>query len=142
MLPVARPDTKTKLLLYISPPQDDLQFQVIPLPLAMSLAPGTSASMSALTSTSKAASLAPTTADATSDKPRWDDAVTRYSTTEDDDDTNVINYSSGVDVAVDLVSGASTDNLQNVDPASAAAMAVRRKIDWQLLPLLFFLYTG
>lgn len=51
----------------------------------------------------------------------------------------VVTYEKGVDVSVDLVAGIHADDAP-LDPAEARR--IRRKIDWQLLPLLFFLYTG
>lgn len=51
---------------------------------------------------------------------------------------DVVNFDAGVDVAADLVAGSHADDA--IDPEVAAR--VRRKIDWQLLPLLFLLYTG
>jgi len=50
----------------------------------------------------------------------------------------VVNYEKGVDVSVDLVAGVHADDAP-LNPAEARR--IRRKIDWQLLPLLFLLYT-
>lgn len=96
---------------------------------------------------SKPASLAPSSSGGVSDeKRRWGDetASTRHSLAGigggDASSVDVVNYQEGVDVAVDLVSGANWNADEAVDPEAAAR--VRRKLDWHLLPLLFALYTG
>jgi hypothetical protein len=85
----------------------------------------------------KPSSLSPSTdgAAGSDTKRRWDEQ-TRDSA--NGNSVDVVNYSEGVDVAVDLVAGAHADDV--IDPEVAAR--IRRKIDWHILPLLFAIYTG
>lgn len=89
--------------------------------------------MSPVEESPKAASLAPSAGGSDDKQQHWDEK-----TSQSVDTLDVVNYREGVDGAVDLVAGAHADD--TIDPEAAAR--VRRKIDWQILPLLFLLYTG
>lgn len=81
------------------------------------------------------------------------DVLNKGSPTESYDDTkdtksidgeeryhaNAVKFNTGVDVAVEMLSGAHANDAP-LDPAEASR--IRRKLDWHLLPLLFLLYTG
>ena len=71
-------------------------------------------------------------------KSTWDNESSTNESSITNKGAAVTKFADGVDVSVNLVAGHAGDI--TLDPEEARR--IRRKLDWNLLPLLFLLYTG